>query len=403
MNLNEVYIVSPLRTPIGKFGGALASLTADHLAAHLIRSLVERSGFSPELLDDVVIAQSYASSEAPCIGRYAGLLAGLPLQVPGTSVDRRCGSGLQALATAAMQVQTHAADAVLVAGVESMSNIEFYATGVRWGRRLGDMTLHDRLDRGRVRSQPPERFGHVSGAAEPIEMLAREYNVTREEADAWALASHHKAATAWAQGRFEEEVVPTPVRDRKGRETCVTQDEGVRADASLEDMAKLRALLPQGTITAGNASQQSDAAAGCLVVSGRFAQTHGLQPSARLLGRSVAGCDPLRFGIGPVPAVDKLLRRLGLDLGDMNLIEVNEAFAAQVLCVLKAWGLGADDKRINVNGSGVSLGHPIGATGMRMTTTLVHEMRRRQSRYGLATMCIGGGQGMAAVFELCGA
>lgn len=403
MNLNEAYIVSPLRTPIGKFGGALASLTADHLAAHLIRSLVQRSGVAAESLDDVIVAQSYASSEAPCIGRYAGLLADLPLEVPGATVDRRCGSGLQALATAAMQVQTHAAEAVLVAGVESMSNIEFYATGVRWGQRLGDMTLHDRLDRGRVRSQPPERFGHVSGAAEPIERLAIEFGVTREQADALALASHHKAAHAWAQGHFDSEVVPVPVRDRKGRESWVSRDEGVRADARLEDMASLRALLPQGTITAGNASQQSDAAAGCLVVSGDFAHKHGLQPLARLLGWSAAGCDPLRFGIGPVPAVDKLLSRLGLALSDMDLIEVNEAFAAQVLCVLKAWGLDPGDERVNVNGSGVSLGHPIGATGLRMSTSLVHEMSRRRARYGLATMCIGGGQGMAAVFELCGA
>jgi len=290
---------------------------------------------------------------------------------------------------------------VLVTGVESMSNIEYYATGVRWGGRLGDMVLHDRLDRGRARSQPPERFGPASGVAELVEPMAAEYGVTREQADAWAVGSHRKAQAAWDSGRFAEEVVAVPVKDRKGRSTLVERDEGIRADASVDDLARLRPLLPGGTITAGNASQQSDAAAGCLVVSGRFAQQHGLQPIARLAGWAAAGCDPLRFGIGPVPAVARLLARSGLQMSDIGLIDVNEAFAAQVLCVLREWGL-ADDPRINVNGSGVSLGHPIGATGLRMTTSLVHEMRRRETRYGLATMCIGGGQGMAAVFERCG-
>lgn len=400
MNPHDAYLVSPLRTPIGKFGGALAVLTADHLAAHLMQAVVQHAGIPPEAIDDVIVAQSYSSSEAPCMGRYAALLAGLPLEVPGGTVDRRCGSGLQALVTAAMQVQTQVADAVLVTGVESMSNIEYYATGVRWGGRLGDMVLHDRLDRGRARSQPPERFGPAGGVAELVEPMAAEYGVTREHADAWAVGSHRKAQAAWDSGRFAEEVVAVPVKDRKGRSTLVERDEGIRADANQDDLARLRPLLPGGTITAGNASQQSDAAAGCLVVSGRFVQQHGLKPITRLAGWAAAGCDPRRFGIGPVPAVARLFARTGLQMSDMGLIDVNEAFAAQVLCVLREWGL-SEDPRINVNGSGVSLGHPIGATGLRMTTSLVHEMRRRESRYGLATMCIGGGQGMAAVFERC--
>ena len=398
MTSSTAFIVAPVRTPIGKFGGALASVTADHLAAHVMTEVVRRSGVDPQSLDDVVVAQSYSSSEAPCIGRYAALLAGLPIELAGYTVDRRCGSGLQAVLEAAMQVQTGISDAVLVTGVESMSNIEFYTTGMRWGHRMGDAKLYDRLDRGRVRSQPEERFGPFSGAAQGIESLVAQYDISRQAADEYAVASHRRAAAAWADGRFAEEVVPVPVKQRKGETVLVSLDEGIRHDANLEQMSKLKPMLPGGTITAGNASQQNDAAAGCLVVSEKYMRTHDLQPIARLVGWAAAGCDPLRFGIGPVPAVARLCNRVGLSLEDMDLIEVNEAFAAQVLAVLREWKLDGDP-RVNVNGSGISLGHPIGATGTRIMTTLLHEMRRRKARYGLETMCIGGGQGLAAIFE----
>ena len=396
--MSHAYIVAPLRTPIGKFGGALSALKADALAAHIIRAVLDKSGLPQNLIDEVIVAQSYQSSEAPCIGRYAASVAGLPDEVPGYTVDRRCGSGLQAVIDAAMQVQTGVADAVMVAGVESMSNIEYYSTNMRWGARMGDVTLHDRLDRGRANSQPASRYGECSGAAETAENLVKDYGITREESDRWAARSHQLAAAAWREGRFDAEVVTVPVPQRKGPAVLVSRDEGIREDASVEAMAKLNALLPGGTVTAGNASQQNDAAAGCLVVSERYVEQHRLQPMARLVGWASAGCHPLRMGIGPVPAVARLMPRIGKTLADMDLIEVNEAFAGQVLSVLREWGL-ENDTRVNVNGSGISLGHPIGATGVRILTTMLHEMQRRKARYGLETMCIGGGQGLAAVFE----
>jgi acetyl-CoA C-acetyltransferase len=395
----HVYIVSPLRTPVGKFGGSLMPLSAADLAAHVLRAVMERSGADADSVDEVIVAQSYQSSEAPCIGRYAASLAGLPEHVAGYAVDRRCGSGLQAVIDAAMQIQTGVSDCVLVAGVESMSNIEYYSTHMRWGARLGDAAFHDRLDRGRVNSQPVSRYGVMAGgAAETAENLARDYRITRAEADQFAARSHQRAAQAWKNGCFEAEVVAVPVPQRKGETALFARDEGIREDANLDLMAKLPALLRDGTVTAGNACQQNDAASGCLVVSEAWLARHGVQPMGRFAGWAASGCDPLRMGIGPVPAVAKLLPRLGLSLSDMDLIEVNEAFATQVLAVLREWRIEGDE-RVNVNGSGISLGHPVGATGVRIMTTLLHEMDRRGARYGLETMCIGGGQGLAAVFE----
>ncbi|MFK0089650.1 acetyl-CoA C-acetyltransferase [Pseudomonas sp. NPDC090755] len=397
--MSHAYIVSPLRTPIGKFGGSLAPLSAAELAAQVIRAVLERSQVPQHLIDEVIVAQSYQSSEAPCMGRYAASLAGLADQTPGYTVDRRCGSGLQAVIDAAMQIQTGAAEAVMVAGVESMSNIEYYSTSMRWGARMGDVRMHDRLDRGRVNSQPISRYGDCKGGAtETAEHLVRDYGITREESDRWAVRSHQRAAQAWAAGLFDKEVLPVQVPQRKGEPRLFSRDEGIREDANLDAMARLPAILRDGTVTAGNASQQNDAAAGCLVVSEAFLARHSLQPMARLVGWAAAGCHPLRMGIGPVPAVARLLPRLGLSLSDMDLIEVNEAFAGQVLACLREWGL-EDDSRVNVNGSGISLGHPIGATGIRILTSMLHEMERRGARYGLETMCIGGGQGLAAVFE----
>lgn len=397
---SHAYIVSPLRTPIGKFGGSLSSLAAAELAAHVMRAVLERSNFPQDRIDEVIVSQSYQSSEAPCIGRYAAGVAGLPDEVPGYTVDRRCGSGLQAVIDASMQVQTGNADAILVTGVESMSNIEYYSTQMRWGARLGDVKFYDRLDRGRANSQPQSRYGESLGAAESTELIVREYGITREESDRFAVRSHQRAARAWEEGRFKDEVVAVQVPQRKGASKLFAIDEGIRNDADFEAMSQLHPLLKNGTVTAGNASQQNDAAAGCLVVSERYLKEFSLDPMARLAGWAAAAVHPMRFGLGPVPAVAKLMHRMGLTLSDMDLIEVNEAFAGQVLCVLRDWDL-ADDERVNVNGSGISLGHPIGATGIRILTSMLYEMKRRNARYGLETMCIGGGQGLAAVFERC--
>jgi acetyl-CoA C-acetyltransferase len=297
-----------------------------------------------------------------------------------------------------MMVQTGAADVVLVVGVESMSNIEYYTTDLRWGSRAGSVTMHDRLQRGRERSQPVDRFGPISGMPQTAENLAREYAISREAADAFAVRSHHRAAAAWASGRFDGEVAPVSVPQKKGPLLIVSRDEGIRADSNLETLARLRPVLPEGTVTAGNASQQNDAAAACLVVAEERLARLGLQPLAYLRGWAAAGCHPAVMGIGPVPAVARLAKLTGLTLDQMDLVELNEAFAAQVLAVLKAWNWN-DPDRLNVNGGGISLGHPIGATGVRILTTLLHELERRRGRFALETMCIGGGQGLAAVFE----
>ncbi|MHC1562496.1 acetyl-CoA C-acetyltransferase [Actinomycetospora sp. C-140] len=394
--MRRAAIVSPVRTPVGAFGGALRAVSVEDLAAAVVTAVIERTGVDPERIEDVVFAQSYANSETPCVGRWAALHAGLPISVPGLQTDRRCGGGLQALVTGSMMVQTGAADVVLVGGVESMSNIEYYSTTARWGSRAGTVSLYDRLDRGRERSQPEHRFGAISGMIETAENLAERYGITREQADEFAAASQQKAAAAWERGAFADEVVPVSVPQRRGEPVVVDRDEGVRPDSTPETLGKLRTITPGGTVTAGNAAQQNDAAAACLVVAEDA--LGDMEPLGFLEGWAAAGCDPAVMGIGPVPAVEKLFARTDATFEDLDLVEINEAFAVQVLSVLAAWGW-HDPDRLNVNGSGISLGHPIGATGMRILTTMLHELRRRGGRRALETMCIGGGQGMAALFS----
>jgi acetyl-CoA C-acetyltransferase len=396
--MRRAAIVSPLRTPVGKFLGALRAIPAERLAATAIRAVVADSGIDPSRVEDVIFAQSYASSEAPCIGRWAALAADLPIAIPGAQVDRRCGGGLQAIANAAMMVETGAADVVIAGGVESMSNIEYYTTDMRSGARAGSVTMYDRLDRGRERSQPEERFGKISGMIETAENLAREYRITRTEADAFAAESHRRAAAAWSSGKFAEEIIPIEIPQKKGAPVIMDRDEGVRADTTPESLAGLRPLMKDGIVTAGNSSQQNDAAAACLVVAEDKLRELDLRPMAFFVGWAAAGCHPATMGIGPVPAAKRLFARTGKSWTDIDLVEVNEAFACQVLAVLKGWGW-EDRSKLNVNGSGISLGHPIGATGVRIMTTMLHELKRRKGRMALETMCIGGGQGIAALFE----
>jgi acetyl-CoA C-acetyltransferase len=396
--MRRAAIVTPLRTGVGAFGGSLRGIPVEKLGAAVVQAVLDRSGLDAERVDDVVFAQGYPSGEVPCIGRWVALEAGLPIEVPGMQLDRRCGSGLQAVATAAMMVQTGAADVVIAGGAESMSNVESYTTDMRWGARAGGVKFYDRLERGRERSQPADRFGPISGMIETAENLAREYQITREEADEYAVRSHQRAAAAWQDGRFADEVVEIAVPQKKADPVAFARDEGVRPEATTESLAKLRPLMKDGTVTAGNASQQNDAAAACLVVAEDKLAELKLDPMGYLVGWAAAGCHPATMGIGPVPAVAKLFARTGLSFDQMDLVELNEAFACQVLAVLKGWGWN-DPDRLNVNGSGISLGHPIGATGGRILATLLYELRRREGRYGLETMCIGGGQGIAAVFE----
>lgn len=396
--MREVVICSPVRTPVGRFGGAFKDIPAQRLAATAIAELVKRTGVSPDAVEEVVLGQCYPSGEAPAIGRVAALDAGLPVSTAGSQLDRRCGSGLQAIINAVLTVQSGACDTVIAGGAESMSQVEYYANGLRWGRPGAEIKLMDRLDRARV-TPGGERYPVLGGMLETAENVRKQYAIPREEQDAFALRSHQRAVAAQQEGRFADEIVPVEVGG-----SLIDTDEHPRADTSLAKLAALkpvrRARDPESTVTAGNSSGQNDGAAACLVTTAEHADRLGLQQRLRLRSWAVAAVPPELMGLGPIPAVARALGEL--TLADMELIELNEAFAAQVLGVTREWGIAGDDERLNVNGSGISLGHPVGATGARIFATLFHEMHRREARLGLETMCIGGGQGLAAVFERVG-
>lgn len=401
--MDDIVICEPIRTPVGRYGGAFSSLSAADLASHTLRELVRRTGLSEGAVDDVVLGQCYPNGESPAIGRIAALDAGLGTGVPGVQIDRRCGSGLQAVLYAAGQVATGAARVVVAGGAESMSNVEHYALGLRTGVRGGSVELMDRLVRARE-TAGGTHHPVPGGMLETAENLRREYAISREEQDELALHSQQRAVAAHEEGRFADELVPVTVPGRRGKpDTVVDRDEHPRPGATLEDLAGLppvrQKLDPQSTVTAGNASGQNDGAAMCVVTTRTEADKRGLQPLLALRSWAVAGVGPEVMGIGPVPAAAAALERAGLTLDEMDVIELNEAFAAQVLACLREWKVDPDDERLNPNGSGISLGHPVGATGARILATMAHEMERRESRYGLETMCIGGGQGLAAVFE----
>ncbi|HLG66844.1 MAG TPA: acetyl-CoA C-acetyltransferase [Acidimicrobiales bacterium] len=403
--MREAVICEPLRTPVGRFGGVLRDVPAAELASTVVRALLARTGVPPEAVDDVLLGQCYPNGEAPAIGRVAALDAGLPVTVAGCQVDRRCGSGLQSVISAAMQVATGASDVVVAGGAESMSQVEHYTTGIRWGTRSGHVGLLDRLAVARL-TAGGVHHPVPGGMIETAENLRREYGISRHEQDELALLSHRRAVEAQRGGIFDDEIVPVTVRGRHG-ETVVTLDEHPRVDTSLESLAALVPVRarqdPEATVTAGNSSGQNDGAAACLVTFPEMAADLGLRPLARLRSWAVAGVEPARMGIGPVPATAKALERAGVTLGDIDLVELNEAFASQVLACTREWKFtDRDFERLNVHGSGISLGHPVGATGSRILATLLREMARRGAALGLETMCIGGGQGLAAVFEAVG-
>jgi acetyl-CoA C-acetyltransferase len=349
----------------------------------------------------VIFGQGYPSSEAPPIARVAALDAGLPVTVGGYQVDRRCGSGLQAVIDAAMQIQVGASELVVAGGVESMSNAPLYTVEGRRGIGGAGLTLHDSLTRGRE-TAGGKYYPTPGGMVETAENLRRDYGIPREEQDELALRSHQRAVAAQRAGYFDDELVGVTVPGRTG-DVVVDTDEHPRADTSLEVLARLKPITkgdPGSTVTAGNSSGQNDAAAVCIVTTPQRAEQLGLTPLVRLVSWGRAGVDPTRMGLGPVPSTSLALERAGLRMSDLDLIELNEAFAAQVLAVTREWGYTESDwERTNVNGGGISLGHPIGATGVRILAGLAHELRRRQGRYALETMCIGGGQGLAAIFE----
>lgn len=399
--MKEAVVCEPIRTPVGRFGGVFRDVTAAELAGRVVGEVMARTGLRESSIDDVVLGQGYSNSEAPAIGRVAALDAKFPVEVPGIQIDRRCGSGLQAVIYGAMLVQTSCAEFVVAGGVESMSQAEYYSCGLRWGQALGDLELVDRLGRGRVTAGG--RFYPVAGGmVETAENLRREYGISRVRQDRYALQSHKRACAAQDAGAFDEEIVPVEV-GWGGKKIMVSRDEHPRRDTSMEMLGSLRPIrlsMDAGaTVTAGNASGQNDGAACCVVTHREAALDMGLKPIAKLRSWATAGVDPRCMGIGPVPATRRALERAGLSLSDMDLIECNEAFAAQVLACFAEWGLDDDADFVNVCGSGISLGHPIGATGARIMATLLREMQRRDLQFGLETMCIGGGQGIAAVFE----
>jgi acetyl-CoA C-acetyltransferase len=400
--MTDVVICEPIRTPVGRQGGALASLGAVDLASTLLTELVRRTGLGEGDVDDVILGNCYPSGENPAIGRIAALDAGLGTGVPGLQIDRRCGSGLQAVLYAAAQVATGAASVVVAGGAESMSQVEHYAL-LRQGVRPGSVTLVDRLDR--ARETAGGRLHPVPGGMlETAENLRAQYGIGRDEQDELSVRSHERALAAQESGAFADELVPVTIpAGRRPPDTVVARDEHPRPGTTMESLGALRpmrlTLDEASTVTAGNARGENDGAAMCVVTTRDQAEKRGLRPVLALRSWAVAGVGPEVMGIGPVPATAAALERAGLTLDEIDVIELNEAFAAQVLACLREWKVDATDERLNPNGSGISLGHPVGATGARILATMAHDMQRRGSRFGLETMCLGGGQGLAAVFE----
>ncbi|MBN1383050.1 MAG: acetyl-CoA C-acyltransferase [Deltaproteobacteria bacterium] len=418
--MKEVVVVSSVRTPIGAYCGMLREIPVEKLAAVVLNDVIKRAGIKPEEVDDVYLSQSYQNGEAPNLGRKALLEAGWPVEIPGCTIDRRCCSGVQSVWSAAMQIQTGYADIIVAGGAESMSRAEFYIPGeyLKWGvggktdpkwgffpRQHGSMALwgipfYDRIQRGRPMHQPIDRFGELNSMMTWADTAARNEGITREDVDKWALRSHQRAVEAQDSGKFKEEIVPISYTE-KGKTVTLDTDEGPRRDTSLEKLAKLKAVYEDGVSTAGNSSSENDGAAAMTLMSADTAKARGINPMAYLIGFGIGGADPsLTYPAVPI-AVNKALEKAGITIDQVDLIEVQEAFAAQLLADVKLMGLKAEDidKKVNVNGSGISLGHPIGATGGMRMVTLLHEMVRRNSHYGLLTICGGGGLGICTVIE----
>jgi 3-oxoadipyl-CoA thiolase len=397
--MSEAYIVEAIRTPMGSYRGALSGVRPDDLAAHTIRAAVDRSGVDPERIADVYFGAANQSGEDNRdVARMSALLAGLPASVPGATVNRLCASGLEAINAASRAVKLDEGDFYLAGGVESMSRAPWVVAKPERGLPRGEQTMHDTTLGWRLINPRMAELGvSTESMGETAENVAERYGISREDQDAFALRSHQRAVAAAEAGLLAEEIVP--IEARRGRETVTVEvDEGPRPDASLEKLAGLRAVFREGgTVTAGNASTLNDGAACLVIASEKGAGELGLEPLARVVSHGVAGVDPAYMGIGPLEAIPRALAAAGLSLDQIDLIELNEAFASQVLA--SARGLGIDEERLNVNGGAIALGHPLGCSGARLTTTLVRELRRRGGRYGIATMCVGVGQGLATVFE----
>jgi acetyl-CoA C-acetyltransferase len=391
--MKDVFVLSAVRTPIGKYGGGLASVPAGDLAARVVRAAVSRAGVSADDVGHVVFGNViHTEVRDMYLSRVAAVNGGLDISTPAMTLNRLCGSGMQAIVSAAQAIMLGDCEVAVAGGAESMSRAPYWLPGMRWGQRMNDGAAIDPMT-GAL--SDPFDGCHMGVTAENV---AADYHVSREDQDALAAESHRRAAAAAADGYFKEQILPVEIVGRKGKTTIVDTDEHIRADVSLDDLAKLRpAFAKDGTVTAGNASGINDAAAAVVLASESFVNSHGFTPLGRLVGYGHAGVEPRIMGMGPVPATRKVLDRTGLKVDEIDVFEVNEAFAAQALAVTRELGLPAE--RTNPNGSGISLGHPVGATGAILVVKSLYELNRTGGRYALNTMCIGGGQGIATIFE----
>jgi acetyl-CoA C-acetyltransferase len=397
--MTDVVIVSAVRTALGRLGGALVDVPPEDLAQVVIRAAVERAGVAPAEVDEVIMGQTKQSADAANLARVAALKAGFPVEVPAYTVMRQCGSGLQAVGNAAQAIRAGDAEIVVAGGAESMSQAPYYLRGARFGLRLGNGVLVDPNTESQPRSQPQEVYGDLTMGL-TAENLVAQYGITREEQDVFALRSQERAFAAIDAGRFEDEIVPVEAPVRKGAPTVFAVDEYPRR-TSLEQLAALPPFFQEGgTVSPGNSSGRNDGAACLVLMSAEAARARGAEPLATVRAHVVAGVDPRIMGIGPVPASRKALERAGLTMADIGLVEINEAFAAQTIACVRELGL--DEDTLNVNGGAIALGHPLGCSGARILTTLLHEMRKRGTRYGLAGICVAGGQGMATIVETAG-
>jgi acetyl-CoA C-acetyltransferase len=391
--MKPVYLAGAVRTPIGRFGGSLQSWTAADLGTAVAKETLRRANVRPDQVDDSIWGCARQAGGGPNVGRQITFRAGVPDRVPAFTVNQACGSGLRAIILAAQQIMLARANIVLAGGTESMSRVPYFAEGARWGMRMGHAELVDGMYRDGFNDP---LSGLIMG--ETAEVLARHYEISRDEQDAYALRSQHRASAAVAAGRFEAEMMPLELKDRKGNVSAFTTDEHIRANTTIEDLRKLQPVFSKdGSVTAGNSSGITDGAAAVTVMSEAALKESGTEPMARIVDYEIVGVPPEVMGIGPVPAVRALLERQELSLGEIDLIEVNEAFAAQVIACDR--DLQFDPDQLNVNGGAIALGHPIGCTGVRITTTLLHEMKKRQAKRGLATLCISGGMGIALLVE----
>lgn len=396
--MNEVVIVTAVRTAVGRLGGGLKDIEPEDLGKLVIAEALKRAQVEPEAVDEVILGQTKQSADAANLARVASLKAGLPVEVPAYTVMRQCGSGLQAVHNAAESIMIGQADIVVAGGVENMSKAPYYLRSARYGYGAGNAVLVDSNTESQPRSQPYEVYGNLTMGL-TAENLAEKYGISREDQDAFALQSQERAFAAIESGRFKDEIIPVEVPQRKGPPAIFDTDEHPRR-STLEGLSALPPVFKEGgTVTAGNASGRNDGAACTVVMSAKEAARRGLKPMVTIRGMAVAGVPPEIMGIGPAPASRKALERAGLTLDDMGLIELNEAFAGQALSVIKDLGIGDRMSDLNVNGGAIALGHPLGCSGARIFTTLLYEMQKRGTRYGLATLCIAGGQGIATVVE----